>query len=137
MQQSQHRSQYWKHCLKSSTELLSRAASESIYVYTCVCVYVYIYIERERERESRSGLFGLWTSVSRFQFHKRTLKCGILKHECGPPNSSCWEMLCVPILLEANISSEKAFECRLDFVAAERHPTFRNVTRLKMSYCVM
>ena len=52
MQQSQHRSQYWKHCLKSSTELLSRAASESIYVYTCVCVCMYIYIYREREREN-------------------------------------------------------------------------------------
>jgi hypothetical protein len=30
MQQSQHRSQCWKHCLKSSTEMLPRAASESL-----------------------------------------------------------------------------------------------------------
>jgi hypothetical protein len=30
MQQSQHRSQCWKHCTKSSTEMLSRAASESL-----------------------------------------------------------------------------------------------------------
>ena len=31
MQQSQHRSQCWKHCLKSSTEMLSRAGSESLF----------------------------------------------------------------------------------------------------------
>ena len=30
MQQSQHRSQCWKHCLKSSTEMLSRATTESL-----------------------------------------------------------------------------------------------------------
>jgi len=30
MQQSQHRSQCWKHCLKSSTEMLSMTASKSL-----------------------------------------------------------------------------------------------------------
>jgi hypothetical protein len=30
MQQSQHHSQCWKHCVKSSKEMLSRAASDSL-----------------------------------------------------------------------------------------------------------
>jgi len=38
MQQSQHGSQYWKHCLKSLTEMLSRAASELLAAFDSISV---------------------------------------------------------------------------------------------------